>query len=186
MVSADGDKKYSEKSFKYYQKMGINSVVKNIAENKQPQMVYRLLQLYSPDILVITGHDGMINKTHGYYNIYNYKNSIHFIESTKEAKRYERETGKNIVIFAGACQSFFEALIMSGANFASSPKRIQIDIMDPLIIAKTIATTDSSKFIKMDDIKDKLRDGEKGIGGIGAYREKNKILQQCNTIVILK
>ncbi len=29
--------------------------------------------------------------------------------------------------FAGACQSYFEALISAGANFASSPARILID-----------------------------------------------------------
>lgn len=54
LVSADGDKKYSEKSMMYYKKMGLNATVKNIPENKQPKVVYRLLQIYNPDILVIT------------------------------------------------------------------------------------------------------------------------------------
>lgn len=57
LISADGDRRYSEKSSKYYQKMGIRAIVKNIPENKQPYMVYNLLELYRPDILVITGHD---------------------------------------------------------------------------------------------------------------------------------
>lgn len=35
--------------------------------------------------------------------------------------------GKKLVIFAGACQSYFEAIISAGANFASSPARILID-----------------------------------------------------------
>lgn len=54
ILHLDGDKKYSEKSLMYYQKMGLKAVVKNIPENKQPKVVYRLLQIYNPDILVIT------------------------------------------------------------------------------------------------------------------------------------
>ena len=54
ILHLDGDKKYSEKSIMYYKKMGLNATVKNISENKQPKVVYRLLQIYNPDILVIT------------------------------------------------------------------------------------------------------------------------------------
>lgn len=57
ILHLDGDRRYSEKSMMYYKKMGLNAVVKNIPENKQPKVVYRLLQIYNPDILVITGHD---------------------------------------------------------------------------------------------------------------------------------
>ena len=42
--------------------MGISAIVKNIPENKQPKMVYSLLKMYKPDIIVITGHDGMFKK----------------------------------------------------------------------------------------------------------------------------
>ena len=54
ILHLDGDKKYSEKSIMYYKKMGLNATVRNIPENKQPKVVYRLLQIYNPDILVIT------------------------------------------------------------------------------------------------------------------------------------
>lgn len=57
ILHLDGDKRYSEKSILYYKKMGLNATVKNIPENKQPKVVNRLLQIYNPDILVITGHD---------------------------------------------------------------------------------------------------------------------------------
>lgn len=57
ILHLDGDRKYSEKSLRYYQKMGLQAIVKNIPENKQPKMVYNLLQYYKPDVLVITGHD---------------------------------------------------------------------------------------------------------------------------------
>ena len=54
ILHLDGDKRYSEKSIMYYKKMGLNATVRNIAENKQSKVVYRFLQIYNPDILVIT------------------------------------------------------------------------------------------------------------------------------------
>ncbi len=45
---------------------------------------------------------------------------------------------KNTVIFAGACQSYFEAIISAGANFASSPARILIDFLDPIMVAEKL------------------------------------------------
>jgi len=168
ILHLDGDRKYSEKSYRYYKKLGLNAVVKNIPEYKQPKIVYSLLQIYNPDILVITGHDGMIKRGTGYNDIYNYRNSKHFIETVKEARRYDKENNKNLVIFAGACQSYFEALISAGANFASSPSRILIDFLDPLVVAEKIAFTENCKYITIDDIAKELRDGKKGVNGIGA------------------
>ena len=75
---------------------------------------------------------------------------------------------KTTVIFAGACQSYFEAIISAGANFASSPARILIDFLDPLVVAEKIATTEKYKYVTIDDIARELRDGKKGIGGVGA------------------
>ena len=45
-----------------------------------------------------------------------------------------------------------------------------IDILDPLIVAKTVAVTDEFKYISIEDIETELRDGRRGIGGIGAKR----------------
>lgn len=168
ILHLDGDKRYSQKSYNYYKKLGLNAVVKNIPEYKQPKVVYRLLETYKPDILIITGHDGMIKRGTNYNDIYNYRNSRHFINTVKEARRYDKEKDKDTVIFAGACQSYFEAIISAGANFASSPARILIDFLDPLIIAEKVATTEKYKYITIDDIAKELRDGKKGVGGFGA------------------
>ena len=54
ILHLDGDRKYSEKSYKYYKKLGIDAIVKNIPEYRQPKVVYQLLKIYNPDILVIT------------------------------------------------------------------------------------------------------------------------------------
>lgn len=175
ILHLDGDKKYSEKSVRYYRKMGLRAIVRNVPENKQPKVVYKLLSYYNPDILIITGHDGMIKKQTSYNDIYNYKNSRHFIETVKEARRYDEENKKDLVIFAGACQSYFEAIILAGANFASSPARILIDFLDPLILAKTVATTDEHIYVTIDDFEKELRDGKRGISGIGAHGKKSVI-----------
>jgi spore coat assembly protein len=174
ILHLDGDRKYSEKSYRYYKKIGLNAIVKNITEYRQPQVVYRLLEYYNPDILVITGHDGMIKKGAKYNDIYNYKNSKYFIQTVQEARRYDKKYNKNLVIFAGACQSYFEAIISAGANFASSPARILIDFLDPLLVAQKVALTEKYKYITIDDIAYELRDGKDGISGIGANGKMNK------------
>ena len=110
----------------------------------------------------------MIKRGVGYYDIYNYRNSKYFIETVKEARRYDKEKDKKLVIFAGACQSYFEAIISAGANFASSPARILIDFLDPLVVAQKVALTEKYKYITIDDIVNELRDGKDGVGGIGA------------------
>ena len=175
ILHLDGDKKYSEKSYYYYKKVGLNAIVKNVPEYKQPKIVYNLLTIYKPDILIITGHDGMIKKNIGYNDIYNYRNSRHFVNTVKEARRYDLETNNHTVIFAGACQSYFEALIIAGANFASSPARILIDFLDPLIIAEKVALTENYKYITIDDIASELRDGKRGVDGIGSNGKMTQV-----------
>lgn len=168
ILHLDGDKKYSQKSYNYYKKVGLNAIVKNIPEYKQPKFVSSLLKIYKPDILIITGHDEMLNKNRNFNDVYNYRNSKYFINTVKEARKYELNLDSKLVIFAGACQSYYEGLILAGANFASSPARILIDFLDPLIIAEKVATTERYKYINIDDVAPELRDGKKGIDGIGA------------------
>lgn len=54
ILHLDGDRKYSQKSFIFYKKLGLNFIVKNIPEYRQPYLVKELLIAYKPDILVIT------------------------------------------------------------------------------------------------------------------------------------
>lgn len=54
ILHLDGDRRYSSKSAKYYASLGLDAIVKNIPENRQPLEVRRLLERYRPDILVIT------------------------------------------------------------------------------------------------------------------------------------
>lgn len=174
ILHLDGDRKYSEKSARYYNRIGLNAVVKNIAENRQAKVIVPLLNKYNPDILIITGHDAMLKNGSNYNNIYNYRNSRHFINTVKEARKWGVNSDK-LVIFAGACQSFYEGIISAGADFASSPGRILIDFVDPLIVAEKIAITEEYKFVSSTEISREIKEGARGVSGIGA-RGKRKII----------
>jgi len=174
ILHLDGDRKYSEKSARYYNKVGLNAIVKNIAENRQSKVVIPLLNKYNPDILIITGHDAMLKNGSNYNNIYNYRNSMHFINTVKEARKWGKSSDK-LVIFAGACQSFYEGIMSVGADFASSPGRILIDFIDPLIVAEKIAITEEYRFVSSTEISKEIKEGAKGVSGIGA-RGKRKII----------
>ena len=168
ILHLDGDKQYAAKSERVYNRLGLNAVVKSVKENKQPYEIKGLLNKYNPDILIITGHDGMIKKGYSYNDIYNYRNSKYFVKSVIEARKWEQGANK-IAIFAGACQSYYDAIMEEGANFASSPARILIDFMDPLIIAQKIAITSPYRYVTIESIRDQIRNGERGVSGIGSY-----------------
>ena len=167
ILHLDGDRSYSEKTEKYYKKRGLNYIVKHVMEFRQPMVVRNLLQRYRPDILVVTGHDGMIKSGKNFNDINNYRNSRYFVKSVNEARRWNSDKNE-LVIFAGACQSYYEAIMSAGANFASSPARILIDFMDPLIVAEEISITNKNKLIMMSNLEGKIRNGRKAVGGIGA------------------
>ena len=61
-------------------------------------------------------------------------------------------------------------------SYASSPARILIDFLDPLIVAKSIAVADKNKYITIDDFVNELRDGKKGVNGLGARGKRNVII----------
>ena len=168
ILHLDGDRRYAEKSERYYLKNGLEAVVKNIKESEQARLIRKFVEKYRPDVVVITGHDGMLKKKVGYNDMNNYRNSRFFMEAVKEV----RKCSQDIVIFAGACQSYYEGLIEVGANFASSPARILIDFKDPLVVACKIAMTDCHQFLMIQDIEDELRDGRRGINGIGSMGKK--------------
>lgn len=174
ILHLDGDRRYSEKTARHYKKMGLNAIVKNISENRQPQIIIPMLQKYQPDILVITGHDSMIRNGRNYFDIYNYRNSKYFVESVINARKWQNSSD-NLVIFAGACQSFYEAIMEAGADFASSPGRILIDFIDPIIVAQKIATTDRRVYISAKEVSNIIKEGERGISGIGVRGKKRNL-----------
>lgn len=128
------------------------------------EQVGLLLKEYKPDILIITGHDAL-KKGESITNLDSYKNTKNFIKAVKAARNYEKSHEK-LVIIAGACQSNYEELIKAGANYASSPKRVNIHALDPAIIAVTIALTERNKEIDLKKVLEKTKYGKDGMGGI--------------------
>ena len=74
-----------------------------------------------------------------------------------------------LIIIAGACQSNYEELIKSGANFASSPKRVNIHALDPAIIASTLALTERDKEINLINLLEQTKYGTDGMGGLKCH-----------------
>lgn len=174
ILHLDGDKRYSIKSSKYYKSLSINAIVKFLPEKNQKLYVRGLIRKYRPNILVITGHDAILKGAQNFNDIRSYRNSKFFMDAVTEARKEVRSVDE-LAIFAGACQSFFEGLISSGANFASSPNRILIDFIDPLIIASKIAMTEKSNYITMRDLEKILASEKGGIGGRYARGQQTKI-----------
>lgn len=177
ILHIDGDGDYAEKCKINYKKMGLTAYVYNIPESEQYKQIYSLLQKTRPNILILTGHDAFLRKRNDIYNIDNYKNSKYYVQGVLEARRYEHNLD-NLVIFAGACQSFYEAIISAGANFASAPKRVLIDMMDPLIVAETIAYTPVDKYIPLSNILSNTREGINGIGGFQTRGQLREFLRK--------
>jgi len=144
-----------------------------VPEDKQPSEVPALVKDYLPDILVITGHDSMQKNMRNIADMSNYKNSSYFVETVKRVRRYIPALD-DLVIFAGACQSNYEALLQAGANFASSPARVMIHALDPVFVCQRIAYTDINTIVSVKDVLDSTITGAEGIGGVqtrGKYRE---------------
>lgn len=172
VLHLDGDGTYLNKCLKMYDELGIRAIGKHVAEADMPKSTSALLQQYDPDILIITGHDGVIRKGKDWSDLYNYRNSLHFVQTVKAARRLVRSMD-DLVIIAGACQSHFEALLDAGANFASSPQRIMIHALDPVFIAEKIAYTPIKETVNVYDVVYSTYTGTDGLGGLesrGKYR----------------
>jgi spore coat assembly protein len=172
VLHLDGDGTYLEKCLNLYRELGIRAQGHHVLESQMPSKVKKLLEDFEPDILIITGHDGLIRKGKGWEDLHNYRNSGHFVKAVQTARRHSRNMD-DLVIIAGACQSHFEALLDAGANFASSPQRIMIHALDPVFIAEKIAFTSINETVNVYDVIRSTYTGTDGVGGLesrGKYR----------------
>lgn len=172
MLHIDGDSDYLNTCLERYRNLGIEAIGVHVKEKDQPSKVYELLVQHKPDILVLTGHDGVIKDENGYSREDNYRNSKYFINAVREARRYDSNFD-GLVIFAGACQSMYHKIIEAGANYASAPYRVLIHALDPVYICKKVAFTGIDRIISPEEVIRTTITGFKGIGGIetrGKYR----------------
>ena len=165
VLQIDGDKEYLKICLDVYTELGIPAVGVAIPEDKQYKEVIKLLEKHNPDILVITGHDSITSHKGNVADLSNYRNSSNFIKTVKMARKWESNLD-NLVIFAGACQSNFELLIKSGANYASSPGRIMIHALDPVFVVEKIACSRIDVVVPIEEIIEQTVTGIKGVGGL--------------------
>lgn len=173
ILHVDGDSEYMETCLKVYKQLHLDAVGKAIPEREQPKVIVDLVKEVKPDIVVLTGHDGVLKTTNDYLDLNCYRNSKYYIESVKALRNYNGSYDE-LVIFAGACQSCYECLLDYGANFASSPSRVLIHCLDPVFICEKIAYTRIDQVVSITDAIDNTITGTKGIGGLqtrGKYRE---------------
>ncbi|MBP7331640.1 MAG: Sporulation-specific protease YabG [Firmicutes bacterium ADurb.Bin373] len=172
VLHIDGDSDYLDLCLTTYRQLSIPADGYNIEEKQQSEVVPELLKKHNPDLLVITGHDGFIKGKSDFLDINNYYSSRCFVEAVKAARLYEKSRD-DLVIFAGACQSHYEAILNAGANFASSPHRVMIHAYDPVFVVEKIAYTSIYDPISIKEIITGTITGFNGIGGMetrGKYR----------------
>lgn len=173
ILHIDGDPSYMETCLKVYKQLNLNAIGISISEREQPLKILSLVKEYNPDIVVLTGHDGVLKDSKGMLDLNNYRNSKYFIESVKILRNYNSSYDE-LVIFAGACQSCYESILEAGANFASSPNRVLIHCLDPVLVCERVAYTRIDEIVSIKDVIENTITGIKGVGGLqtrGKYRE---------------
>ncbi len=165
VLHLDGDPLYLKKCLMLYETIGIPVTGIHCNEKEMAGEISGLIDYYRPDILVITGHDAYSKSKGEKADIHAYRHSKDFVLTVKEARR-KAPSLDQLVIFAGACQSHFESLIQAGANFASSPSRVNIHALDPVYIVAKISFTPFMETINVWDVLRNTLTGEKGLGGI--------------------
>ena len=171
ILHIDGDKEYLDSCMSLYKEMNIFANGIYIKEEDVKNKIEKLILELTPDIVVITGHDLYNGK--GLKDIENYKNTKHFKDALRIIRKHFNQESMSVII--GACASHFEALIASGANFSSSPKRINIHTYDPAIIAIKVATTSINKIVDFEQILKFIENKKDAFGGIET-KGKMKIL----------
>jgi len=165
VLHVDGDKEYLDLCLTTYSQLRIKAQGLFVPEKDQPEAIAEYLPKFIPDILVVTGHDGLLKGKKDFSKLENYRHSKYFVESVRRARKFE--PGRDdLIIFAGACQSHYEAIIEAGANFASSPQRIFIHAFDPVFIVEKLAYTSIYDVIAIKDIINNTITGIEGVGGI--------------------
>ncbi|MBE6048392.1 MAG: sporulation peptidase YabG [Clostridium sp.] len=173
ILHVDGDEEYMETCLKVYKQLSLDAVGRAIPEKEQPNVIVDLVKEIKPDIVVLTGHDGIEKNSSDYLDLRYYRNSKYYIDSVKALRNYNSSYDE-LVIFAGACQSCYECMLDAGANFASSPNRVLIHCLDPVFVCEKIAYTRIDEIVPIKDVIESTITGIRGIGGLqtrGKYRE---------------
>ncbi len=173
ILHLDGDEEYLGQCLKTYKQLGLQAKGICKSEIEQPKIITKILKEYPTDILVLTGHDSLLKGKKDLKSLESYRSSAYFVQSVIEARKYQPNRD-SLVIFAGGCQSNFEAIIAAGANFASSPKRMLIHALDPVFLVESIAFTPIDRMVSLKEIITHTVTGIDGVGGIETRGQMRK------------
>ena len=93
VLHIDGDPSFMETCLRNYEEVRIKAVGRAVNESEQPQTVRRLLEEHRPDILILTGHDGVKKFSNDLHSLESYRTSKYFVQSVREARRSEERRG---------------------------------------------------------------------------------------------
>ena len=151
ILHIDGDPHYLKKAMEAYSLYNVKAAGFYVQEKDLKFAVNELLNKDNYDILVLTGHDAIQTNSKDKNNILTtYRNSFNYVLGVEEARRNYPDKDNLIIV--------------AGANFASSPRRKNIHLLDPIVVAVTIARTRISEYVDIEKMIDSTISKE--IGGI--------------------
>lgn len=164
ILHLDGDAHYLKMCEEKYKALGVRAVCVYLKESDMKDQIEDLLEKYKPQILVVTGHDSM-SRNGNSESVDAYSHTRDYMEAVKQARLFESNIDQ-LVIFAGGCQSNYELLIASGANFASSPQRKNIHALDPVYIAFQVANESVKNYVDVETVIKNTYNKAAGVGGV--------------------
>ncbi|WP_181351136.1 sporulation peptidase YabG [Thalassobacillus sp. CUG 92003] len=165
VLHIDGDPVFLKKCIELYRQLGIQVHGNYVSEKEMPEKIGGLIDRIQPEIIVITGHDSYSKSKGSIRDLGAYRHSKYFVDTVRAA-REKAPSLDQLVIFAGACQSHFESLVRAGANFASSPGRINIHALDPVYVVARIAYTSFMDKVNVWEVLRNTLSGNNGLGGV--------------------
>lgn len=165
ILHLDSDPFYLTRCLDLYKSLNIYAYGVELSEICMADYILEYVNKIRPNIIVITGHDSYNRKN--IEDLNNYKNTLNFMKAIVKIR--EKFSLDDICIYAGACGSNAEALIASGANFASSFDRKNIESLDPAIVAILAAITPFNQVIDINHLYNFSKMKKGSIGGIETY-----------------
>jgi spore coat assembly protein len=173
ILHIDSDPNYLKRCLSLYESLNLYAYGVTLKESEIEKYILDYINKVRPNIIILTGHDSYNKK--GLHDLNNYKTTKDYIRAVIKIR--ERYSLDDICVFAGACGSNFEALIASGANFASSIDRNNIEAYDPAIVAVISAITPLNQIIEIKSVNNYSKIKSKSIGGVETYGKMRLLIR---------
>ena len=173
ILHIDSDPNYLKRCLSLYDSLNLYAYGVALKESEIEKNILDYINKIRPNIIILTGHDSYNKK--GLHELNNYKTTKDYIKAVVKIR--EKYSLDDICIYAGACGSNFEALIASGANFASSIDRKNIEAYDPAIVGVISAITPFNQIVDIKSVYNYSKMKNKSIGGIETYGKMRLLIR---------